>query len=165
MAITPVEIRNQKFKKGIGGYSEQEVNRFLLAVADDYEQLYQENAELKETVKRFEFELAKYRKMEETLNQSLIVAQQTAEEIVANARRQTEAMFGEARKRISDIFVVYEDILKRLGVFKSEIKAYLVSQMELLEKNEKRIDELTEFFYRRDMKDALEGLSRVKGDE
>ncbi|NLU50069.1 MAG: DivIVA domain-containing protein [Syntrophomonadaceae bacterium] len=165
MMLTPVEVRNQKFEKGFRGYREQEVNGFLFKVAEEYEELYRENVELKERLQRLEFELAKYRKMEETLNQSLLLAQQTAEEVKAKAGQEADLMLQEAKKSIAEMFSIYEDILKRLHVFKTEMKSYLMAQVELIDNNEKRINDITNFFYSRDMKEILDNLSRVAGKD
>ena len=48
--ITPIEIENKEFKKGIRGYNQDEVDEFLDMVKEDFEQLYRENLELKEKV-------------------------------------------------------------------------------------------------------------------
>ena len=45
--ITPIEIENKEFKKGIRGYNQDEVDEFLDMVKEDFEQLYRENLELK----------------------------------------------------------------------------------------------------------------------
>lgn len=162
MALTPIEIRQQKFRRSFHGYHQQEVNNYLARIVEDYEKLYQENAELKERLQKSEFQLARYRDLEETLNQSLVVAQKAGEEVKANARREAELMLQEARGRIGEIFVLYEDIIKRLNVFKTEMKYYLSAQIEMMDKNERRIENIVEFFYSRDMKEILEKLTEVE---
>jgi len=158
VTLTPVDIRNQRFKKAFRGYSEAEVNRFLLTVAEEYEKLYRNHVELKESLKKREFELAKYRELEETLQQSIVLAQKMAEEVVANAERQAESIKQAARQRIAEIFGIYEDVLKRLNVFRAEIKSMLSTQAELLEQSGKRLDEIFDFFYSRDMKEIMDKL-------
>ncbi|HHV77000.1 MAG TPA: DivIVA domain-containing protein [Syntrophothermus lipocalidus] len=162
MTLTPVDIRNQRFKKTWRGYSESEVNRFLVTLAEEYEKLYRDNVELKENLKKKEFELSKYQKLEETLQQSIVLAQKAAEEVVADAHREAESIKENARRRIAEMFDVYEDILKRLGVFRVEIRSMLLSQVELLEQSGKRLDDIADFFYSRDMKEVLDKLSRAE---
>ena len=65
--ITPIEIENKEFKKGIRGYNQDEVDEFLDIVKEDFEQLYRENLELKEKVRLFEAQIDKYEGIEETL--------------------------------------------------------------------------------------------------
>lgn len=156
-----MEIRNQQFHKAVRGYSEDEVRNFLLRIAQDYENIYSENAKLRESVQRVEYELARYRRMEETMNNSLILAQQTADDLKANARREAQLMLDESKHRISDVLMVYQDIIKRMNVFNTELKAQINGQMEMLEKNQRKIDELTDFFYGRDLKEMMERLESV----
>ncbi len=160
MTLTPVDIRNQRFKKAWRGYSEAEVNRFLLTVAEEYEKLYRDHMELKESLRKKEFELAKYQELEETLQQSIVLAQKMAEELVANAEKQAESINKAARQRIAEVFGIYEDVLKRLNVFRAEIRAMLHAQIELLDENSKRLDDILNFFYSQDIKEVLDKLSQ-----
>ena len=60
--IAPIEIENKEFKKVLRGYKEEEVDEFLDLVKEDYEQLYRENAELKEKVRLYQDQINKYEK-------------------------------------------------------------------------------------------------------
>jgi len=159
--ITAMEIRNQQFGKSLRGYNEEEVKNYLMQLAQDYENLYSQNATLKESIQRLEAELLKYHKIEDTMNNSLIFAQQTAEDIKSNARREAELIMVDAKKRIAELLMVYQEVIKRLNLFNTELKAQMSGQMEMLEKNQQRIEELTQFFYGKDIKDMLEKLEQV----
>ncbi|NLB88400.1 MAG: DivIVA domain-containing protein, partial [Syntrophomonadaceae bacterium] len=54
--ITAIEIRNQQFGKSMRGYNEDEVRNFLYRLSQDYENLYSENARLKENIQKLEYE-------------------------------------------------------------------------------------------------------------
>jgi cell division initiation protein len=159
--ITGMEIRNQQFRKKVRGYDEDEVKSFLARIAVDYENMYSENARLKENIQQVQYELEKYRKMEETMNNSLILAQQTAEDFKTNARHEADLYLKEAKQKITQILSVYQDVLKRLNIFNAELKAQLNGQIDLLGKNQQKIDELSDFFYGRDFKEILEGMEKV----
>lgn len=159
--ITPVEIRNHEFKRTIRGYAEEDVNDFMERVANEFERLYRENAEIKEGIQRAEQEMAKYKRLEDTINQTLVMAQQTADDIKANADKEARILLDSARIKINEIFSAYEEVLKRLNVYRTEIKSFVSTQSELLDRHDKRIEELTSFFYSTDMKDMLEGLSKA----
>jgi cell division initiation protein len=159
--ITGIEIRNQQFKKKVRGYDEEEVRNFLTQIAIDYENMYSENAQLRENINRVQYELEKYRKMEETMNSSLILAQQTAESLKASARREANVYLDEARLKITRILSVYQDVLKRLNIFSVEFKAQLNSQIEMLDNNQHKMNELSDFFYGRGLKELLEGMEKV----
>ncbi|MDD2586446.1 MAG: DivIVA domain-containing protein [Syntrophomonadaceae bacterium] len=163
--ITPMEIRNQQFNKSVRGYKEIEVKSFLSQMAMDYENLYSENAKLKENIQRLEYELDKYHKLEETMNNSLILAQQTAEEVKTNARKEAELFMQQAKKRITDILMIYQEIIKRMGVFSAELKGQLTGELEMLEKNQGKIDELSNFFYSSDLKQLVEQLEKITLEE
>ncbi|HQA06505.1 MAG TPA: DivIVA domain-containing protein [Syntrophomonadaceae bacterium] len=156
--ITAMEIRNQQFRKAVRGYNEDEVRNFLVRIAQDYETIYSEYAKSKETIQRLEHELSRYHRMEETMNSSLILAQQTAEDLKATARKEAQLMLEESKRRISDILMVYQEIIKRMNLFNTELKAQISGQMEMLEKNQRKIEELSNFFYGRDLKEIMERL-------
>ncbi|NLV15816.1 MAG: DivIVA domain-containing protein [Syntrophomonadaceae bacterium] len=158
--ISPIEVRRQEFSQTVRGYRKDEVDSFLKNVSDEFERLYRENAELKEALQRAEADMLKYRKLEDTLNQTLLLAQQTAEEIRANAHKEAQTMLEGARHKINETFAAYEEILKMLNIYRAEIKSYLNSQVEFMERHDKRIDELTSVFYAKDSKNLLEAFSK-----
>lgn len=160
--ISPIEVRRQEFSRSIRGYDRVEVDSFLNSVSDEFERLYRENAELKEAIQRAELDMAKYKKLEETLNQTLLLAQQTAEEIRANAHKEAEMLVEGARLRIKETFAAYEEIVKRLNVYRTEIKSYINSQVEFMDRHEQRLEDLTSFFFSNDTKELLEAFSKAE---
>ena len=94
--IAPIEIENKEFKKGLRGYREDEVDEFLDLVKEDYEQLYRENADLKEKIRLYQEQINKYENIEETLNATLITAQRAAEDTCSAANRKSKIIVEEA---------------------------------------------------------------------
>ncbi|MBR4642362.1 MAG: DivIVA domain-containing protein [Selenomonadaceae bacterium] len=90
--LTPMEIHDHQFKKSFRGYSENEVDDFLDKVVDDFERLLKENERLKNQLYSTETELEKYRSLEKTMNDTLIVAQRTADEVISAARKNAEGL-------------------------------------------------------------------------
>ena len=88
--LTPMEIHDHQFKKSFRGYSENEVDDFLDRVVADFEKLLRENERLKNQVNTNEAELEHYRKLEKTLNDTLMVAQRTADEVITSARKNAD---------------------------------------------------------------------------
>lgn len=88
--LTPMEIHDHQFKKSFRGYSENEVDDFLDRVVADFEKLLRENERLKSQVNTNEAELEHYRKLEKTLNDTLMVAQRTADEVITSARKNAD---------------------------------------------------------------------------
>ena len=162
--ITAMEIRNQHFKRSIRGFNADEVKSYMERLANDYEEVYSENAKLKEDIQRLEYELIRYKRMEETMNNSLILAQQTAEDLKNNSEKEANLMMEQAKHKISEILMIYHEVLKRMGLFNTELKAQVSGQLEIIEKNQKKIDELTDFYYSKDMKIMMEDLEKISID-
>ena len=91
--LTPMDIHNREFKKGFRGYSEEDVDTFMDQLAVDYEKVYREYCEMKETTEKMKDKLGQYEKMESTMNSTLMLAQETAENAGAVAEVAAEAGF------------------------------------------------------------------------
>jgi cell division initiation protein len=160
-----MEIRNQQFSKSLRGFKEEEVRTFLLKLAQDYETIYSENSQLKESIQRLKYELEKYRKMEETMNNSLILAQQTGETLKANALKEANMILEDSKRVIAEMLTAYQEVVKRLNLFNVELKSQLSGELEMIEKNQKKTEELSTFFHNQDIKDLLANLSKLKLEE
>lgn len=139
--LTPLDIQNKEFKKAFRGYSEDEVDEFLDQIMIDYEKLYKENAELKEKIEKTQDQMDKYKNIEETLKNTLIVAQSSAEEVRSNATKKSELIIEEAEQRAKEILQnsrlevekvkqEYEDVKKQMQIFKTRYKTLLQSQLD-----------------------------------
>jgi len=160
--ITAMEIRNQRFNKSFRGYKKEEVESFLLRLAEDYETIYSENSQLKENIQKLRYELEKYYKMEDTMNNSLILAQKAAEDFKKSAHKEADLILQNAKMHITEILMVYQEIIKRLNIITAELKAQVSGEMEFLEKNQRKIDELSQFFYSKDLKDLMENMGKIQ---
>jgi cell division initiation protein len=141
--ITPMDIRNKEFKKGFKGYKEDEVDEFLDKVIADYEKIYRENGELKDRISIDNERIESYNSMEKSLQNVLLIAQTTAEDIVSNARKKSEMIIKEAEeqgRRIvedanSNVIKVnrdFEELKKEVQVFKTRFRTLLESELEAL---------------------------------
>jgi len=144
--LTPMEIHNKEFKKVMRGYKEEEVDEFLDKVVTDFERLYRENAELKDKLSIINDKVDTFNLMEKTLQNTLVVAQTTAEEVVMNARKKAEIIINEAEeqakrivedanKSVVDIHREYENLKKEVQVFKTRFRTLLESELEALNVN------------------------------
>ncbi|MDF2590678.1 MAG: septum formation initiator [Clostridia bacterium] len=144
--LTPMEIHNKEFKKGMRGYKEEEVDEFLDKVVTDFEKLYRENGELKDKLSVINERVDTYNLMEKTLQNTLVVAQTTAEDVVVNARKKSEVIIKEAEeqakrivdeasKSVADILRDYENLKKEAQVFKTRFRTLLESELESLNEN------------------------------
>ncbi len=142
--ITPLEIENKKFSKQMmNGYSVEEVDDFLDELTVSYEKLYKDQNQNQAKISELEAKLSKYTSMESTLNNTLIMAQTTAEDIKNIAKQQADQIVksaqGEAEKSVGllEQQVVLkkkelEDLQKQFDVYKAKMESLLISQLELL---------------------------------
>ncbi len=152
--ITPLDIQNKEFKKSVRGYNESEVDAFLDEVMADYETLYKENLEMKEKLEIDEKQVEKYKQMENTLKETLVVAQSTAEEMRINAVKKSDViieeaelkaknMINEARANLDKIYQQHDEMLRQVQIFKTRYRILLQSQIDpLLEDVESLAGEL-----------------------
>ena len=103
MKLTPLDIRHKEFRRSLRGYSDEEVDVFLDEVADEFERLFQENIDLKERNQRLDEQVAQYVLLKETLQKTLVSAQQQSDEMRANARKEAELILRDADLKSRDI--------------------------------------------------------------
>lgn len=142
--LTPLDIENKKFSKQMmNGYSVDEVDEFLDEVTADYEKLYKEASEAKNKIEDMQEDMAKYKNIESTLNNTLIMAQTAAEDVKNLAKQQAEAIINEAQSNAKQAVMELEqeiarkqkeleEIQKQFDVYKAKMESLLISQLELL---------------------------------
>ena len=141
--LTPLDIENKKFSKKMNGYSVDEVDNFLDELTIDYEKLYKEFNENKAKIDDLEKELKHFRTIEDTLQNTLIMAQSTAEETKRVAHEKAEQIISdaqsEAKEAVSQLnhAVILksrelDDITKQFDIYKAKMESLLISQLELL---------------------------------
>jgi cell division initiation protein len=160
--ITSNEIRSKRFNKSFRGFNQEEAKQFLVTIADDYEQMYSDNANLRDRIKLLEEDLKKYHRIEDTMNNCLILAQQTAETVKEQANNEAALLMKEYKHKISEMLMIYQEIIKRLNLFNSELKSNITGHLEMIEKNSRKINEMSDFFYNSDMKNVLENLEKLE---
>ncbi|MDI6816665.1 MAG: DivIVA domain-containing protein, partial [Actinomycetota bacterium] len=72
MKLTPLDIHHKEFHRAIRGYNEEEVDKFLDEVAEEFERVFKESIELKEQLEKAKLELDGYQGMEKTLQNTLL---------------------------------------------------------------------------------------------
>ena len=142
--LTPLDIENKRFgKQMMNGYNVNEVDDFLDELTLEYGKLYKENAELKERREELDSDVGKYKNIENTLQNTLIMAQKTADEITNVAKQQAEQIIKDAefsaKNSIDELntqIMIKEreidDLKKQFDVYKAKMESLLISQLELL---------------------------------
>lgn len=126
--LRPIDIQNKEFEKKLKGYDCDEVDDFLDAVIQDYEQLYKENQTLKDKIGLLTEAIERYKLIEVTMKQSLDVAKHTADEICKNAKNEADGIIARARSDASRLSKqIDEEHLKKhqeILSMKSQIESY-----------------------------------------
>ncbi len=142
--ITPLDIENKKFSKQMmNGYNVEEVDDFLDDLTVDYSKNYKEITELRAKVEELNKSLEHYKTIETTLQNTLVMAQSTAEDIKNVAKQQADQIVNEAKgtakKQAEDLeneIVLktkeLDDVKKQFDIYKAKMESLLISQLELI---------------------------------
>ncbi|MBP1156262.1 MULTISPECIES: DivIVA domain-containing protein [unclassified Paenibacillus] len=147
MALTPLDIHNKEFRRSFRGYDEDEVNEFLDQVIKDYEVLIRENKEFQNQLNTIQERLDHFSNIEETLSRTIIVAQEAADEVKTNAKKEAQLIIKEAEKNadriINDslvktrkIAVEMEELKKQASIYRTRFRTLIEAQLELLSKED-----------------------------
>lgn len=145
--LTPAEIIHRQFRRRLLGYSVKDVKAFVQQVSETVAQLMEENQSLKEERERLLERLQVYQAIEQQLQNALIVAEKTAEDIKRQAQREAELIIAQARQEAEQIradarsqYQAELEKIKRLRQLQArlvaEMRHLLLSYLELLEKAE-----------------------------
>lgn len=143
MTLTPLDIHNKEFHRALRGYSEAEVDEFLDQVGRDLEALVKENAAVREQLGVVSTKLEHYQSLEETLRSTLVIAQGTAEELKASARKEADLIVREAQlegervikateARLRQLRQTFDDLQKQTQVYRAKVRSFLETQLELI---------------------------------
>ena len=142
--ITPLDIDNKRFSKQmVNGYSVEEVDDFLDELTADYSKNYKEVNELRAKVEELNNSLVQFKTIESTLQNTLVMAQSTAEEVKNVAKQKADQIVDEAKvnaqKQVDELnneIIMkqkeLEDVKKQFDIYKAKMESLLISQLELL---------------------------------
>ncbi|MRX73324.1 DivIVA domain-containing protein [Bacillus lacus] len=147
MALTPLDIHNKEFGKGFRGYDEDEVNEFLDQVIKDYEMVIREKKELETRVMELTDKLGHFSSIEETLNKSILIAQEAAEDVRRGAQKESKLIIKEAEKNADRIIneslsksrkiaMEIEELKKQSKVFRTRFQMLIEAQLDLLKNDD-----------------------------
>ena len=133
MALTSLDIRDKAFSTKFRGYDIDEVEEFLDIIVNDYEELIRENHEKEAKIRNLEERLIYFDEMKDSLSQSVLIAQDTAERvkqaaqersgnIVQQAEQDAQRLLDRAKYKANDILRQATDNAKRVAVETEELK-------------------------------------------
>jgi cell division initiation protein len=144
MSLTPVEIRHVKLGRRLGGYDRPATDALLVRIAESFEDVWRERADLRDEIERLEGELARFRELEVLLRNTLVSAERSADELRAQAHREADVILDEARIKARELGGgaesererVRADIRRLKNVeaqMRAEYRAFLLTALDRLE--------------------------------
>ncbi len=103
MKLTPLDIHHKEFRHSLRGYSEEEVDAFLDEVADEFERLFKENIDLSERLDNANIQVKQFQEQEQTIRNTMISAQRSAEDIVNKSREEATTLLRDAEVKAKEI--------------------------------------------------------------
>jgi cell division initiation protein len=144
MRITSMDINNKEFKKSLRGYNADEVDEFLDKVAEEYEIIYKENSTLREKTSFLEEKLEHHAKIESTIQNTLVLAQNAAEQakfcaqkesemVIKNANDSSQRILDKAHNDVLKINDEYEKTKQEFAKFRTKFRNFMNTQVEMFE--------------------------------
>ncbi len=135
MKITPLEIKRQQFKKVLRGYDPVEVETFLDMLSNDMEEQLRSTKDLRDRTIELETQLADYKNMEKTLQQTLMQAQEASGRSIENSRKEADLIIKEAELKAAQIIDKARSDFSRIKEQISSLKARkqsVISRLKVL---------------------------------
>lgn len=158
MALTPMDIHNKEFPVRMRGYDQDEVNDYLDQIIKEYEMLLKQKKEADNKLALAEEKLANYDQMHDSLNKSILVAQEAADRLKLNAEKEADMIAKEATNEAANlkheaennadellkeavtkarkIELETEELRKQSRIFRQRLQLMIESQLELVKKEE-----------------------------
>jgi cell division initiation protein len=148
--ITPVDIQHKSFKKALQGYERADVDKFLDEIIETLEDEAQQRAALEAEIADLKERVSHFKAIEESLQNTLVLAQRTADEVKASAHKEADLIREQARlanereiagysDTISDVRREQQRALEATEKAKSELRSLLMTHLALLERTEGRV--------------------------
>lgn len=136
MSMTPVEVRHQQLKRGLFGYRRRGVDDLMTDIADSFEVVWRERADLVDRVEELEVDLARHVELEGLLRSTLISAERAAQEQRDRARREADTILGEAHAEARIVTRDSRSEKERLDGEARRIAALLRAALAVVEESE-----------------------------
>ena len=161
--ITAMDIEGQEFPVKLRGYDSEEVRLYLSSLAEEIERLNLENASLREEIGRSKEQIAEHKERGRSLQDTLVTAQQMAQEFKEKSRLESELMIKEARLKSERLLEQSQDQLNQIeaetsraklerDMFESRLRNLIEEHQSLLDlrKQERAESDNLHFLRRRD---------------
>jgi cell division initiation protein len=145
--ITPVDIQHKTFKRALQGYDRTEVDQFLDEIIETMEDNATHRAALEAEIADLRERISHFKAMEESLQNTLVLAQRTADEIKASAHKESDLIREQARlaaereiahynEAIAEVRREHQRALEETEKARSELRSMLLMHLSLIDKEE-----------------------------
>ena len=142
--ITPIDIQHKTFKKALQGYDRAEVDQFLDEIIETLEDDATHCAALEAEIADLRERISHFKAMEDSLQNTLLLAQRTADEVKASAHKEADLIKEQARLASEREIATYNDAILEVRrehqraieaaeKAKSELRSVLMTHLSLLE--------------------------------
>lgn len=147
MGLTPLDIHNKEFPVKMRGYDQDEVNNYLDQIIRDYEIVLKDKRDFESKLKFAEEKVEHFNTLQESLNKSIIVAQEAADRLKENAAKEAEIirleaennadnLLNEAVSTARKITAETEELKKQGRIFRQRLQLIIESQLEMVKDDE-----------------------------
>lgn len=144
--ITAIDIQHKQFKKALQGYDRAEVDQFLDDIIETLEDEAHHRAALEAEIADLRERISHFKAMEESLQNTLVLAQRTADEVKASAHKEADLIREQARLAAEREIANYNDAISEVRrehqrsveageKARSELRSLLMTHLALLEKS------------------------------
>lgn len=169
MALSPLDIKNKTFSTKMRGFSPDEVDEFLDQVVLDYEDVLRKKRELEKALKHANEKLSYFNELKDALNQSIIVAQDTADKLKDNASKESDIILTSAESQANDILTKAKeeanDMVAQAKKLASQIVDDATDRVDLLISETDDLKRKSRSFYRNLTLLLEEQLSQLQSKE
>ena len=148
--ITVVDIQHKQFKKKLNGYDPADVDQYLDEVIETLEDEAQQRAALEAEISDLRERISHFKAMEESLHNTLLLAQRTADEVKASAHKEADLIKAEARlsvekeiasllERANDARRDHQRAIETAEQAKGELRGLLMTHLALLDRGEPKV--------------------------
>ena len=147
MSLTPMDIHNKEFAVKMRGYDQDEVNDYLDQVIKEIEKITREKKELEKTLNFSEEKLTHYDNLQDSLNRSILVAQEAADRLKENTAKEAEVILREAENNADQLLrdavekarrieTETEELRQQSLVFRQRLQIMVESQLEMIKNSD-----------------------------
>jgi len=151
MKFTPFSIKAQEFNKSVRGYDKDEVKAFLEALSNEFERLQNKNDKINSQLEIYVDEIKEFKKLEKTLQSTLVSAQESSGKAVESAKKQNQLIIKEAEIKAQQLIekakeeanFIRTSVLKlreEKNLLIAKLKAMIESQAGLIDMTENVIE-------------------------